>query len=466
MLTAAHVEYWQHIFEATLKNIIIQLDENDPLRKLQVPVSKQNLLQSILEFLVNSSAIGSTSVNSLVIPLGDNWILKYAREIDNDWRRSQFLNSRNCEMYITNILAQEINHSYIPFFNLGKQVYCFDNQMRNGFVLEPRLNGLDLRQWVMNHYVHHFDFERELMKIVVTIVDIITWMYNHNINHNDLHDRNVFIKTMNYTHSMYDGAINIELNYVPVIIDYDWTTVGTNNHKLFMDRYNNMYNYVTQHGLDVSKDLVNLVRESHTCKLGETVLPIFEDWTKNKKVVSISTEDMNNFEEKNCDFFPQHAVFSENITSGNPQKSAHIDLARLLLYMIKLLRDVKKVKVLDANDFPEFQKFYKTCFEKNFNIIECHNMIKMSHELHEYLKKVNISPSYSSQHMSPALSQPMSIDVGFTSCSQPECMSVSYMRTPPRDIMNASQQSVSYMSGGKPYTRNRRSAKKSSSKAC
>lgn len=461
VLSQTDVAKLQITFQELLANVILN-DETLKRYNLQYDQKKNTSIFWLImnEFLnINKKTIGSKSVNSEVVPFGNYYVLKWTSQIDNKWKQIQFFNARACERFILNLLNNHLHVAYRPFFNVFNTGYCTDDEQKNGFVLEPRLYGDDLRNWVMNH-VTDKTFEQELVMILITIVDVIYWMYNCNINHNDLHDRNIFIKAVYQQpveHEMYGHRF--KLKYVPVIIDFDWTTVGVDSNQRFREQLVNMLSDIKER-----QEYITVVRQ-HKCKLGKSVLPLFEEWKGKAKAptpaTSIPVEDFQKFEEENCDFFPQHASFSYHLSDNKSSLgSEHIDLARFMLYLIKLLRVAAKKDVLEKNDFKEIQNLYKACFERNFNVIECHTFIK--DKITNYNNPYQpMDVNAASQQSCMSLSQPVN-------ASQLSCMSFS-------QPMDASQQSYGYeghtltssqTSYGGRQKRNLSKTKKSSSKSC
>lgn len=308
-------------------------------------VNHDNLYE-FLEYQKNVRVIGSPSANSIVTALGNNSVLKIVkfREFSEGgckgWIQKQFENARMCEKEIRKKIKQS-DRSLETHFNLN-DIHAIQME-QDGLVVETILKGLDFKQYiqklhrkVLKNKMTIAQFEQQVMDLLSVITDIIYRMYALGINHNDLHDRNIFIKYEKCIYSFSDSNDKIELEVTPVIFDFDWSTIEGMK---IISLYECVYKQLEQKC--INKQFIDCMRCTFPDKIGDF-----------------------NFQDNNCDFFNQHAMFSKEF-QDKLAVSPMIDLGRFMLYFIVLLNS------FSIDSFPQLTKVFKTYFIRNFDVRLC-----------------------------------------------------------------------------------------------
>lgn len=284
-------------------------------------------LRSVTEFekfVINQERkykLGSDSVNSVVSHLGSNHVFKKVNFFQNnainckDWTKQQFINARQCEKAIRD--SFEIDPGLQQYFNLNNVVFYYDNH--EGYVIEEKMNGDDFRKYVKKLYmlvvsrcITLQEFQVRVSMILAVITDIIYRMYKLGINHNDLHDRNIFLKTEPCQYRLGDKTVFLDIT--PVIFDFDWTTVYPNVplHPIMQCVKQRFEVYERQYNKRLECDLA--YESQMNTNNGKRNYPL-----------NIT---------KDCDFFAQHKRFSWD---QRDQVSQSIDVARFMLFFLQIL---------------------------------------------------------------------------------------------------------------------------------
>lgn len=359
-----------------------------------IKINTLNDLESFLYVYENKHRLGSPSVNSIVMSLGNKYVLKKSRlDVINttfgnfckDWTLLQFNNARIVEQEINrriNVADKSLEHH---FNNISNIIFTRVNIRGNDYslLIEKKMDGCDFGNYVdmmwekvLQKHISRNEFEVRLCYIISVISDIILRMYRLGINHNDLHNRNIFMKNIEnqYAYKLLNGTI-VNIDAIPILFDFDWTSID-GRHKL----------------LECVKNTYNQHKYTEICNF-----PFELERNINERIYDVNIQ-------KYCEYFAQMFRFSWQYF---PYPSPKIDFARFMLYFTQQLNDcLKKKRVnithntyhnsddmimtevdnsldnvgvltpIKIKEFPILLKLFQKSYEFEFDITKCHHMLQ------------------------------------------------------------------------------------------